>query len=496
MHENCIRNASRRQKIISAQAAARLVKDGMVVGMSGFTRAGDAKAVPLAMAERAGADPFKIFLLTGAFLGYDIDKRLCEAGITAQRLPFQMNAVLRKAINRGAMKFINQHLSDTVEQLHAHQLPDVDCTMIEAIAITQEGYIVPTPSVGNSVSFALLARQVIVEINLSGRPALEGMHDIYIPGRRLHRGPIAVTAPDSRIGTPYIAVPAGKIAAAVISDLPASISAILPPDAETRTIANHLADFFKAEMKAGRLARVLPALQSGIGTVANAVVADLKDSPFENITIYSEVLQDSTFALMDAWKLDFASGCSITLSEACGVHVWKNFDRYRDRLFLRLQETSNHPEIVCRPGVISINTALEFDIYANVNSTHVNGTHMMNGIGSSGDFIHNALMFVFVTKALARNGAVSSVVPMVPHIDHSEHDTSILVTDIGIADLRGLAQRERAPVIIKNCAHPSCRDRLEDYCDRTCKERGRRTPHILEEVYSWHIKEIKEGSIH
>lgn len=496
MYEDRIRNTSLMQKITTAEEAATLVRDGMVVGMSGFTRAGDAKAVPMAMAKRAGTDPFKISLITGASLGHDIDKLLCEAGITARRMPFQVDSTLRKAINHGQVKFIDQHLSHTAEQLRSHQLPGIDCAIIEAIAVTETGGIIPTTSVGNSASLALLADKVIIEINTSVSLGLEGLHDIYTPGDRPNRGPIPVMAPDSRIGLPCIPISAEKIAAIVINDLPDSPSNILPPDDETSAIANHLIDFFKAEVKAGRMSNALNPLQVGIGTIANAVVAGLKDSPFEHMTMYSEVLQDSTFELIDAGKMNFASGCSITLSQECGDRVWNNFEQYKDKLILRPQEISNHPEVIRRLGIITINTALEFDIYGNVNSTHVNGTHMMNGIGGSGDFTRNAFLSIFVTKAVAKNGAISSVVPMVTHVDHTEHDVSILVTDIGIADLRGLAPRERAPVIIKNCVHPSFRDKLQDYFDRACEKCGGQTPHILEEAYSWHLKAMHEGDMH
>ena len=203
--------------------------------------------------------------------------------------------------------------------------------------------------------------------------------------------------------------------------------------------------------------------------------------------MYSEVLQDSTFDLFDSGKLKFASGSSITLSQAKAEAVFPRFEHYRSRLILRPQEISNHPEVVRRLGLIAVNTALEFDIYGNVNSTHVMGTNMMNGIGGSGDFARNAMLSVFVTKSEAKGGAISSVVPMVSHVDHTEHDVDILVTEQGLADLRGLAPRERARLIIANCAHPDRRDALQDYFDRACL-RGGHTPHLLEEALSWHVR--------
>ena len=247
-------------------------------------------------------------------------------------------------------------------------------------------------------------------------------------------------------------------------------------------------------MAKGRLTNTLAPLQAGIGTIANAVMHGLIDSPFHDLTMYSEVLQDSTFDLFDAGKLNFASGSSITLSTKYQEKVIANISRYKTRLILRPQEISNHPEVIRRLGVIGINTALEADVYGNVNSTHVLGTHMMNGIGGSGDFARNAYMSVFVTKSVAKNGAISSILPMVPHVDHPEHDVDILVTECGLADLRCLAPRERAKIINENCVHPAYRDLMREYLGDAAK-RGGHTPHVLEDAFAWHTRYRSTGSM-
>lgn len=480
-----IRNKALRDRVVSADQAAALIHDGMVVGMSGFTRAGEAKAVPMALAARAKTHPLKITLMTGASLGNDLDRTLTEAHVTARRIPFQADPALRRAINAGEVMFIDQHLSETVEMLRTRQLPGVDVAVVEALAITENGGIVPTTSVGNSASFAILAEKVIVEINVNQPLALEGLHDIYIPTYRPDRMPIPITTPESRIGLPYISIPPEKIAAIVLTEKLDSSSTILDPDAETRAIASHLSGFLMGEVRAGRLTETLAPLQAGIGTIANAVMHGFLDTPFHGLKMYSEVLQDSTFDLMDAGKMDFASGSSITLSERKAAEIFPRLSEYKSRLLLRPQEISNHPEIVRRLGIIAINTALEFDIYGNVNSTHVMGTNMMNGIGGSGDFARNAYLSVFVTKSTAKGGIISSVVPMASHVDHTEHDVDILVTEQGLADLRGLAPRERAQLILKNCVHPDWQPRVEDYITRA-NARGGHTPHLLEEALSWH----------
>jgi succinyl-CoA:acetate CoA-transferase len=496
MYEDRIRCAALRGKITTAVDAARLIHDGMRVGASGFTRAGDAKAVPLALAERARQqdEPLRITLMTGASLGHDVDRMLTEAHVLARRLPFQVDKTLRHAINRGEVMFVDQHLSETVEMLRANQLGTLDVAIIEATAITESGGIVPTTSVGNSASFAILADKVIVEINLAQPLGLEGLHDIWIPGRRPHREPLPIVRAQDRVGTSAIQIAPEKIAAIVITDKADSPSTVLPADRETALIAGHLIEFFQHEVTRGRMPQQLPPLQAGIGTIANAVLAGFVDSPFEVFEIYSEVLQDSTFDLIDAGKVAFASGASITLSATRQAQVFGDIERYRDRLVLRPQEVSNHPEVIRRLGLIALNTALEFDIYGNVNSTHVGGTHMMNGIGGSGDFARNASCAVFASKSTAKDGRISSVVPMVPHCDHNEHDVDVVVTEQGLADLRGLAPRERATLIIEHCAHPRYRELLRGYY-RDALRWGGQTPHCLDQAFAWHTRLRDTGSM-
>ena len=487
MYLDRIRHPGLHSRVKSAEEAASIVQDGMIVGMSGFTRAGDGKAVPACIAARAARSPMKITLITGASLGHDTDKALAEANALARRLPFQADATLRQHINQGDVAFIDQHLSETVTQLRAGHLKPVDVAIIEAACITEDGGIVPTMSVGNSASFVEQASKIIIELNTSVPASIEGLHDIYIPSSESSPNPIPLVAADQRIGRTSIPVDPDRIAAIVVTSQPDSPSSTLPPDDETAAIASHIKVFLKKEVDEGRLTRSLRPLQAGIGTIANAVLHGFADSDFENLSMYSEVLQDSAIELLDQGRMTFASASSITVSEPLYERILGKMEQYRAKLVLRPQEISNSPELIRRLGLICINTALEFDIYGNVNSTHVGGTHMMNGIGGSGDFARNAHLAIFVTKSTAKNGDISSVVPMVPHVDHTEHDVDVLVTEVGLADLRGLSPRERARAIIANCVHPAYRDALQDYFECACA-RGGHTPHILEEAFSWHTR--------
>lgn len=483
-------------RVMPVEEAIACIQNGMTVGFSGFTHAGDAKVVPTALAERAKQDsaPFRINVWTGASVSGDIDRVLAEAGLAARRLPFQSDKAMRQAINRGEVMYIDQHLSHTAEQVRAGFLGKVDVAVIEAVAITEEGGIVPSTSVGNSATFAMLADKIIVELNLKQSPLLEGIHDIYIPGKRPHREPIPLRHPGDRIGKTFIPVDPEKIYAIVITEQEDHFSTMAPADEDTQKIAGYFLDFLEHEIRHGRLTESLRPLQSGVGSVANAVLTGMKESRYNNLEMYAEVLQDAVFELIDAGKMKIASASSISLSPHIASDILARIERFRPHFILRPQEISNHPEVIRRLGLIAMNTALEADIYGNVNSTHVMGTQMMNGIGGSGDFARNAYLSIFVTKSVAKNGAISSIVPMVSHVDHTEHDVSIIITEQGLADLRGLAPRERAKVVIENCVHPLYRDALRDYYKEALK-RGGQTPHLLEEAFSWHLRYMQTGSM-
>ena len=489
-----IQDSRLHDRVTSAEEAASWIKDGMTLGLSGFTRAGDVKAVPMALVERAKQEDFKVNVFTGASMGSDIDKLFAEAGIINKRLPFQADPTMRRKINEGSHLFVDQHLSHTAELLRADVIESIDYAILEAISVTDDGLIIPTTSIGNSLAFAESAENIIIEINLAQTESLAGVHDLYSPAQQGERNPIPLTKVDDRIGEKGIPVNWKKVKGIVFTEQYDSPSTIVAPDEETKIMAGHLLDFLRKEIEAGRLTEKLAPLQSGIGSVANAVLHGMIDSEFENLEVYSEVLQDAVFDLIDAGKVDVASCCSITLSEEKMKQVFGNFETYRDKIIMRPQEMSNHPEIIRRLGLISINTALELDIYGNVNSTHVSGTKMMNGIGGSGDFARNARLAVFVTKSIAKDGDISSIVPFVSHVDHTEHDVDVIVTEQGYVDLRGLAPRERVPLIIENCAHPMYREQLWEYYSEAL-DRGGQTPHVLEKALSWHINYAKEGTM-
>jgi acetyl-CoA hydrolase/succinyl-CoA:acetate CoA-transferase len=151
--------------------------------------------------------------------------------------------------------------------------------------------------------------------------------------------------------------------------------------------------------------------------------------------------------------------------------------------------------VIRRLGVIAINTAIEVDIYGQVNSTHVMGSQMMNGIGGSGDFLRNGALTFIVTPSTAKGGKISAIVPMVSHVDHSEHSVDIVVTEHGLVDTRPLTPRQVAEQIIQKCAHPDFRPILWDYYQRAIQTRGGHEPHILGEAFSFHQRYLETGDM-
>ncbi|UMZ74329.1 acetyl-CoA hydrolase/transferase family protein [Natranaerofaba carboxydovora] len=488
MKTDRILNSKLYKKVISADQAANIIENNMTVATSGFTLSGYPTEVPLAIARKAEKEKnFKINLYTGASVGEELDKALADNNAINKRLPYQTNNKTRDMINDQRINYIDLHLSHFPQELRYGFYGKIDVAIIEAASITKEGNIVPTTSVGASPTFCDLADSIIVEINDNKPIELSGMHDIYTPLDPPNREPIPLTSPEDRIGTPYIKVDPDKIKGIVLTNRRKNISKILSTDETSDQIANHLIEFLQGEVLKGRLGKNLLPLQSGVGKVSNAVLKGLSNSMFKDLYFYSEVIQDSVLDLLDEGTIKFASATAFSLSEHGFKKMVKNIDTLKDKIVLRPQEISNHPEIIRRLGSIAMNTAIEIDIFGNVNSSHINGSDLMNGIGGSGDFARNSYMSIFTTPSVAKGGSISAIVPMVTHVDHTEHDVQIVVTEQGLADLRGLAPIERAEAIIENCAHPNFKNLLWAYLEKAKKKSGH-TPHLLDKAFSYNLE--------
>ena len=497
-----IANPSLRARVMDADAAAALIAPGTTVGMSGFTGAGYPKAVPQALARRieaahAAGDPFSISVWTGASTGPELDGALARARGIEFRLPYNSDPVARGQINRGEMNYFDMHLSQVAPMAWQGFLGPLDTALVEVTGILPDGSLVPASSVGNNKTWLDRAGQIILEVNRWQNPALEGMHDIYY-GTALppNRVPIPLIRPDDRIGQPTFRCDPDRVVAIVETDTPDRNLPFKPADDCALQIAGHLMEFFAHEVAKGRLPKNLLPLQSGVGNIANAVLTGLIDSPFENMTAYTEVLQDGMLDLLSAGKLRMASATAFSLSPEAAHALNADMDRYRERIILRPQEMSNHPELIRRLGCIAMNGMIEADIYGNVNSTHVMGSAIQNGIGGSGDFARNAYISIFMAPSTAKGGAISTIVPQVSHVDHINQDVQVIVTEQGLADLRGLAPKQRASLVIGKCVHPRYRDMLADYYERALRDSyGKHSPSLLGEALSWHQRFIATGTM-
>ena len=491
-----------RSRVTSAESAASFIISGSTVGMSGFTGSGYPKAVPTALAARieakhAAGEPFRVRVWTGASTGPELDGALAKVDGIEFRLPYNSDPTVREKINCGEMEYFDMHLSQVAPMAWQGFLGPLDTAVIEVAGIRPDGALIPSSSVGNNKTWLDRARQVILEVNSWQNAALEGMHDIYY-GTALppNRTPIPLVRPDDRIGEPFLRCDPEKIVAIVETHAPDRNLPFAAPDKVAGAIAGHLLEFLRHEVAKGRLPAALLTLQSGVGNISNAILTGLLDSPFENLTAFTEVIQDGMLELIGAGKVRLASATGFSLSAEAAAAFNADMERFRGKIILRPQEISNHPELIRRLGCLAMNGLIEADIYGNVNSTHVMGSRIQNGIGGSGDFARNAYISIFVTPSTAKGGKISAIVPQASHVDHITQDVQVIVTEQGLADLRGLSPKQRARVIMENCAHPDYRGALEDYFRRAkAGSFGQHAPSLPGEALSWHQRFIDTGSM-
>ncbi len=485
---------------ITAEEAASHIKNGDTVGFSGFTAAGTPKVVTEALAKQAEAlhaegKPFKINVFTGASTNDHVDGALARANAINLRTPYQGSGDLRKSLNNNDTKYFDMHLSHLAQDLRYGFYGDIDVAIIEATEITPDGEVILGAGLGMSPTIAKLAKKVIIELSSYYDKSFRGLHDNYILADPPHRREIPIYKPSDRIGSEVLKIDPSKIVGIVNSNLSDGVSPFTDPDELTKKIGQNICDFLASQLREGKLPKEFLPIQSGVGNVANAVLYGLGEHPeIPQFQMYTEVIQDAVMDLMLDGKCSFASTCALTFSDDAMLRFVDNLDFFRDKVVLRPGEISNHPEVVRRLGLIAMNTALEADIFGNVNSTHVMGTKMMNGIGGSADFSRNAYLSIFSCPSIQKGGKISTFVPMVSHVDHSEHSVKILATEQGVADLRGKSPRQRAETIIENCVHPMYKELMWDYL-KLANKGGGHTPHHLQAAFALHTALMEQGDM-
>jgi succinate CoA transferase len=488
---------------ITAEEAASLIENGDNVGLSGFTPAGVPKMVPHAISVKAikeheAGRAFKINVYTGASTGQSCDGDLTNAQAIAYRAPYTTNRDFRSHVNAGELAYQDMNLSNMASQLRYGNLGPVDWAVIEVSDIDLVGdkaHLYLTAAVGISPTICRMARKgIFLEYNRHHAGQMRGIHDIYEIEDHPYRTPIAITEAMDRIGTPYIEVPQEKIKGVIDCDIPDEARAFTAPSAKTDSIGQNVADFLLDNLRSGLIPKSFLNIQSGVGSTANAVLGAMgscKEIP--NFGIYTEVLQNAAIELLLSGRVTGASACSLTITDEELQKIYANIDFFKKHLVLRPSEISNNPEVIARIGVCAMNTAIEADIYGHVNSTKIGGTRMMNGIGGSADFTNNAYLSIFSCGSTTKDGKISSIVPFCSHVDHTSHFVDAIVTEYGVADLRGIGDMERARRIIA-VAHPDYRPLLNDYL-KLAEKYGGEVHHVLSAAFAMHDTYRRKGDM-
>jgi acetyl-CoA hydrolase len=215
-------------RVKTAEQCIPEFKDGMTIGMSGFTPVGYPKAVPIALCEHVEKNKLQgklqFTLLSGASLGGETEDRMASLEMITRRHPYQTGKNISSRINNGKMKFADIHLSEFPQLIEmgyfntsktASESP-VDIALVEATEILADGSIILGGSVGATPEIVRSASKVIIEVNTS-IPSYKGMHDIFMNYTSLPRMTIPIRRVDERAGTWSLPISTDKVIAIVES---------------------------------------------------------------------------------------------------------------------------------------------------------------------------------------------------------------------------------------------------------------------------------------
>jgi acyl-CoA hydrolase len=222
------------------------------------------------------------------------------------------------------------------------------------------------------------------------------------------------------------------------------------------------------EVSAGigaRVAALVPepaTLQLGIGAVPNATLHALQGR--RNLRVWSEMFSDGVLALEKAGCLN--PDAPITASFCFGsTELYDWIDCNARIRMLRTEKTNDPAAIAAHPNLLSINGALQVDLFAQANASRV-GTRVYSGFGGQTDFIVGALHSpgghaVIALPSWHRKANVSSIVPLLP-VPTTSFQHSYIVTEQGTAQIWGHGAVEQAQHIVDQAAHPDVRDELRE----------------------------------
>jgi succinyl-CoA:acetate CoA-transferase len=463
--------------------AAHSIPANATVAVSGFGRVGYPKAVPATLAE--SDRDLSLTVVSGGSVGDAIDTDLVEADAIDRRYPFVATDAAREAINDGDVAFADRHIAGLADEIEFGGLPDVDVAIVEAVAVGSD-WLIPSTSIGPTPAAVAAADELVVEVNQAQPLELQRIHDVYRRERPPNRGPIPLTDVDGRIGNGRIEFPAEKLDSVVRTSKRDDPYTFRDPSQAEDDIAANLIAFLESELEANPLFEESLALQFGVGSVGNALMSGIRDADFGDVDLqyFGEVIQDGLLDLLDDGLLEGASATSLALSTDGQDRLFDDIERYAEDIVLRPSAISNDAALIDRFGVVAVNSALSVDLTGNVNSTHIGGSHLVNGIGGSGDFNRHGAISVVALPSTAAGGDISRIVPVAEHVDHTEHDVDVVITEHGVADLRGRTPRERAALLREQCAAPQYREELRAYVRRT-EEAGGHVPYDRDALVAW-----------
>lgn len=476
-------------RIVSAEEAAEFIKDGMTVAMSGYAMAGYPKAVVNALVERKINDPQLSFhLITGANVPW-LDDQLGGSELLFRRTPMCASKLLAKQANDGTLNYVEQQMNKMPRLLRSGSFGSIDVAVVEALGFDESGALIPTSSIGMTPHVLAAAKKIIIEINTAQPEILGQLHDIYIPQSPPYAEPIPLVRVNQRIGKAGIPIDHGKIQYIVETHIHENhLGAPSKGTPETLSIAQKLCNFLEIHI-AGK-GGWLPPVQTGFGNIADAVVETFQQSNFKNLQFFCGGITEPVLELLFSGKASAISTGGVGMSKRV-TELLTAIPQIRDHLVLRNGDLTNNAEIIGRLGLIALNSGIEMDIYGNVNASHIGGSRVVNGIGGGANFAQNAGLSVILMPSIAKGGAISNIVPMVSHQDICEHDVDIVVTENGLADLRGLDDGERADMIISQCTSGAYQEQLRRYLKAARNRCGGHHPQLPEEAFQWY-RRLKE----
>lgn len=484
-----IKDFSLHSRIAQPADAASLIRPNSTVAMSGYAMAGYPKVITreLVLRQEAGEE-LELHLLTGANVPY-LDEMLSVGNLIKRRTPMCAARPLAALINQRRVDYTEQQMCKMPRLLRSGRLGKIDVAVVEALAIEADGQLIPTTSSGYAQAFLDEAKKVIVEINNVHPEVLMKLHDIYIPAVPPNTQPIPLTRVNQRIGRKYLQVDPGKIVSIVAGNERERIEAVWQRNSIYEQMVGYLFNFLELEY-----GKVLPPVQIGFGGLADSIINAFRAAPFQNLEFFCGGVGEGIMELLYFGKAVSVSTAGVALTEGT-EHIMEAMKGLEDALVLRNGDVINSSETIGRLGVLALNTGIEADIYGNINSSHIGGSRVVNGIGGGADFARNAGLSVVLLPALRASGTISNIVPMVAHQDIGEHDVDVLITENGVADLRGLSDCQRAEQIIHCCTTGEYQEQLKFYLDKAKQECGGHHPQLPEEAFAWYRRLKEKGSM-